>query len=219
MVDLLEYRAGRPMRAEPLNYTLAQVRAMLTEDKAPVLVRLEPGDATRYDLLLVPVNAYYVREHVRHLGLTAEHAPRWLWVIDTCAENRCAIVPFDGLTTAAHLRGISGNAWTQRFVAWWLAVLFHARDDAPVGEPRGSSPLMPPWERVDITTFGIGHVRCQVETNDNDDDGVDDGHVACWSLTYPSVVEALRAHGGGSHRGATGCDIAVYVDGKEVKAP
>lgn len=49
----MEYN-GRPLTMGPVNITLAQVAALL-DARRPVRVVLEPGDATRYEFLLVPL--------------------------------------------------------------------------------------------------------------------------------------------------------------------
>lgn len=56
------YLDGRPYQADPLECSISQLAARL-DNGSPVSVTLEPGDATRYELLLVPMWAPEVGLH------------------------------------------------------------------------------------------------------------------------------------------------------------
>jgi len=54
------------------------------------------------------------------------------------------------------------------------------------------------------------------ETNDDNDDGYPDGHWESWTLSYPSVEQALK-HTGKCRVGVSGVIVTVTLDGEEVR--
>ena len=70
----------------------------------------------------------------------------------------------------------------------------------------------PAYQIVRIDDYRNGHVVAAVETNDDNDDGENDGRVARWNTQHPSVEAALRQYGK-SRTGVSGIQVSVYVDG------
>lgn len=76
------------------------------------------------------------------------------------------------------------------------------------------------WERVDIVTDGDGQgCTAYVETNDDNDDGYNDGHVESWERHFKTVKEALHRYGHGQSEwfGISGVHCTVTVDGESVE--
>lgn len=117
---------GKSMSAEPINSMLAYVQATL-RDGYPITVRLEPGDATRYDLTVAPNPSGGVSV-IRHTGegpCYAHHVYLNEWYEDL----------EEVLLPLGH-----GNPWSAKFLAWWLRQALgwapqpaEAADPAPAG--------------------------------------------------------------------------------------
>lgn len=65
-----------------------------------------------------------------------------------------------------------------------------------------------------ITTISPDKVRLEMETNDDDDDGVS-GEVVVWARNM-SMKTALEIAGHKSHRGLYGQPVDVYLDGRKI---
>lgn len=72
------------------------------------------------------------------------------------------------------------------------------------------------YHRMTITRLGDGRATIHHETNDDDDDGYDDGHTEVWEDTVASVERALRITGV-TRVGVSGVRVLVTLDGEEVR--
>lgn len=121
MPDQLLYR-DIPMRAEgrdPRNsstLTVPHVRAML-EQGHHVHMYLEPGDATRYDLVFTPLRSGSRQTGLVVIRLIGGHfaAAADLWDWTTGASE------FQIDTAAGWLS--KGNEWSHALFKWWLTLL------------------------------------------------------------------------------------------------
>ena len=128
MTDL-EYRPGKLMKVEPINATMKEVVESARCGEQQVVI-LEPGDGTRYHLLLLPMRGTdLVSPHLQSFGIQEEDAERYLFVSylhgDDCPGTW---VPFGpGRKIGTHdVVWLSDNDWSQRFLAWWLTNLCEA---------------------------------------------------------------------------------------------
>jgi hypothetical protein len=71
------------------------------------------------------------------------------------------------------------------------------------------------WTVWRISTQDNGY-RVEMETNDDDDDGVADLEVVQASYRMPTLFEALQTTCGGTHRGIYGHDVTVYFDSRRI---
>jgi len=118
---------GRPMTFTPINVSLTHLIATLHQN-VPQVVILEPGDATRYTLLLVPLNlGDDVSAHLDAVGIPSDAADGYLFVskLDT-HECPGTWIPFgSGLTVGTYdLPALTGNAWSCELLAWWFTHLY-----------------------------------------------------------------------------------------------
>lgn len=116
----LEYN-GRPMRWDPINVSPERIQACLDVDE-PVVVQLEPGDATRYTLMLVPSP---VMPWLRGFGIPETEADLWLLVVKLASDGRrdgWAWVPWrPGAEVGTHdVAELDQNEWSQELLSWWL---------------------------------------------------------------------------------------------------
>ena len=126
--DLI-YR-GKPMTVEPANRSLAGVAELLRTGRS-VIAELEPGDATYYNLLLVPCWAPGISGHLGRFGVPSGSAHRFLIVVKVDEEGGgMTFVPTDGqkigVWDTLHL---SSNEWSQELFAWWLSHLITALNE------------------------------------------------------------------------------------------
>lgn len=125
MSEDLIYRAGnleRPMIAEPVNVPLWKMARILVEGR-PVVAILEPGDATRYTLLITPVWAGEVREHLGSLGILEDSAAEYLHIskLDDLGGNESWFAaPRTGSWDLEYVR----NEWSREFLSWWSRQLW-----------------------------------------------------------------------------------------------
>lgn len=123
----LEYRPGKLMALEPINVTMAAVIRTLRLGE-PIVVILEPGDATRYTLLLVPLR-HNVSPYLQGFGIQPWEANNYLFV-SKLSTDECpgTWVPFGpGQRVGTHdVTELSSNDWSQRFLSWWLTNLNEA---------------------------------------------------------------------------------------------
>lgn len=124
----LEYR-GRALSAEPSNASLAYVANLLNVGR-PAYVCLEPGDATRYDLLIVPFNG--ICNGPNEPGLPTWNPAETHLVVTRLVGMRpgpSAVIwrdCWDGEHRELALYGVSVNEWTHQVFAWWFARLWEA---------------------------------------------------------------------------------------------
>jgi hypothetical protein len=72
------------------------------------------------------------------------------------------------------------------------------------------------WQHYSVSTgYESGKVLVLVKTNDNDDDGYDDGEIAEWEESFASLEAALK-YTGHSRVGVSGVAVTVTVDGERV---
>lgn len=111
---------GKPMSKHPINVDISVVALELVRDH-PSLAILEPGDGTRYELILVPCWSSNIR-----LGLASQG------IRPTDAKDYILCVKINGIRDSffvtEHIQeydveGIS-NDWSCRFLAWWLRRLW-----------------------------------------------------------------------------------------------
>jgi hypothetical protein len=119
-MDALLYH-NKPMQAGACTPSLDRIVSALKGDE-PVMVLLEPGDATRYTLLLVPTWAREVRGQLAHYGVPEDEAHRYLLVTKLDGDHSGQMawaskdvgpwdLPFD-------------NEWTRELLTWWLRSLW-----------------------------------------------------------------------------------------------
>lgn len=70
------------------------------------------------------------------------------------------------------------------------------------------------WQHYSVSTRP-DEVLVLVKTNDDDDDGYDDGEVTEWPETFPTLAAALK-YTGRSRVGVSGVQVLVTVDGERV---
>lgn len=107
------------LTSEPTNLTLAEVASLLRSGH-PVHVRLEPGDCTRYELLLVPTLAVVGKASV-------VPGPQWFWVMRVRLGGPCPSVLVEVGGWPGELEPLAlGNDWTYQVLAWWWEELTQA---------------------------------------------------------------------------------------------
>lgn len=129
MTDLpikLEYRPGHEMTFAPINVPVADMLRLLHQG-VPQVVILEPGDATRYTLLILPLDrGDNVVTHLQAIGIQEEDAERYLFVSKlSCNECPGTFVPFgpDVPVGTYDVLELTENEWSRRLLAWWLTTL------------------------------------------------------------------------------------------------
>lgn len=131
----LKYREKGPdMNPEPVDgVSLRRAAEWFTQGR-PTFVTLEPGDATRYDLLIVPHVSPYARMPswgttlvvtvIRYVGGHAIEADNFKW-------------PFEGPWALTNIG--KNNHWSKEVLAWWLEefayVVEHLNDSANTAPP------------------------------------------------------------------------------------
>jgi hypothetical protein len=127
---MLDYR-GRQLTAEPSNISLLGVAHQI-RDAQPVYVCLQPGDQTRYDLLIVPFSAIHGNpENARDEGLPTWDEDEPHLVVSRLVDMRpmySAVIwrgCWDGehRTLATYGDG-RVNEWTHALLTWWFARLW-----------------------------------------------------------------------------------------------
>lgn len=111
---------GMEMRLEPINVPMYLIASELNKNN-PSLALLEPGDGTRYEIILVPCWSSNIR-----LGLASNG------IRPTDAKDYVLCVKINGIQTSFFatehvqeydIEGVN-NDWTCRFLAWWLRHLW-----------------------------------------------------------------------------------------------
>ena len=127
MMTDLEYR-GKKMEFVPVN-VLPSDMIRLIHQGVPQVVILEPGDATRYTLLLIPLDrGDNVVGHLDSIGIQGEDAERYLFV-SKLSPDACpgTFVPFgpDATVGTYDVLDLTSNEWSRELLAWWLTSLAH----------------------------------------------------------------------------------------------
>ena len=126
MTDL-EYRPGKTMKFEPINVTISEVVSTLGFNQ-PIVVTLEPGDATRYVLLLVPIRDGDSVSH--HLGFIGINSRDDYLFVSYLSSRECpgTFVPFGphGSVDTYNVDELTENEWSRIFLSWWLTNLKEA---------------------------------------------------------------------------------------------
>lgn len=117
----LTYHNGAEMKLAPVNLPYDDVISAL-RGNAPVVVILEPGDATRYTLLLQPVAMPFIGGYLGAFGIPAYDADRYLLVTRLGSQGmRTVWLPLhDGPIAEHHVAGLTANEWSRALYAWWL---------------------------------------------------------------------------------------------------
>ncbi len=118
--------AGRPLDFTPVEGQSIEGIAESLVHGSAVFVQLQPGDATRYDLFLVPVNGPNLT--VTGHGLRDPFA-RWVWLTPVNAVTQGAGGAFVDLSHATHSRDLADlyrNEWTAVAMAHFLTLVSDA---------------------------------------------------------------------------------------------
>jgi len=112
---------GTPMKWEPINTETEPLLDML-HDSEPVVVKLEPGDASHYALLLVPCGASGIAGHLGRFGVPAADAERYCIVVrldDKKGDQ--AFIRMEAACGTWDTHALSRDSvWTARLLAWWF---------------------------------------------------------------------------------------------------
>lgn len=117
MAETLKY-GTKEMRPQPINTTLDAIVTCLEHGHHPVIVELEPGDGTYYNLLIVPAWAVYVAPHLGRYGIPADRAHEYL-IVTRLSDRRGWGFYATAQVGVWDLHGIE-NDWTRELLAWWL---------------------------------------------------------------------------------------------------
>ena len=124
-MTMLEYSPGKFMAFAPKNIVTTGMVELLQHNQ-PLVVILEPGDATRYTLLLVPAASSAVGRDLSDFGIVASQAHRYIFVSKLSSmECQGSWLPFGpGVVVEPHdIVYLSDNQWSQTFLAWWFTEL------------------------------------------------------------------------------------------------
>ena len=121
MMEVEEYFESkkRELQPNPLGITLKQVAKFLVEGK-PLTVELEPGDATRYELALIPMWA-----DLMNLGNYGEERETSLLVVRSVGGTPTTAQVVLLERDFKELYRISNqNEWTEQLFSWWFSLLW-----------------------------------------------------------------------------------------------
>ena len=118
--DELTYM-NRTMNPEPVNLPLSAVAMALTSGN-PVVVILEPGDATRYRLCLVPCWAAGLQADLGDVGIPQQNAREYLLVTRFGARRGEGFFAWADVQ-AYDLESVE-NEWSRELLSWWLRRLW-----------------------------------------------------------------------------------------------
>lgn len=129
MADLV--RGNKRMTVDPNNVALAVLAMKLLGSSVSQVAILEPGDATRYTLLLTPLRSPGKFGELAHMGIPAAEAGNYIiWTrLDTLDTNReMGILRWKNYPVGIYEFSMVSNPWTQELFAWWFGELFLAMD-------------------------------------------------------------------------------------------
>ncbi len=121
---------GQALSAEPINLPLSAVAAALRGGDS-VLAILEPGDATRYQLCLVPCWAPGLRSDLGAIGVPPQRAREYLLVAKFLGHG--GDVFFASSDVRAFDLDAVQNEWSRELLSWWLRRLWKELDDEGPG--------------------------------------------------------------------------------------
>ena len=124
MTSPIEYQ-GKPMTFDPINVSVLRVVQLLYQD-TPQVVILEPGDATRYILLLVPLGTN-IAPYLSDYGIPSRESTQYLFVSKLTDEECLGTwIPFgqDRVVGTYNVVPLSNNEWSRQFLAWWFTSLY-----------------------------------------------------------------------------------------------
>lgn len=121
--------SGQPMSAGPEGASLADVAARLLR-RETVHVTLQPGDFSRYDFVIVPLDAITSADGSRR-GLESWGDDARLLVVRLVGMRPvCAAVCWPGMWEGELSDLARGNEWSHELLAWWIDELFAAMEKA-----------------------------------------------------------------------------------------
>ncbi|KKN88120.1 hypothetical protein LCGC14_0251920 [marine sediment metagenome] len=124
MASPIEYQ-GKPMTFDPTNISVLRVVQLLYRG-TPQVVILEPGDATRYVLLLVPLGTG-IAPYLGDYGILSRESNQYLFVSKLAGEECLGTwIPFgqDRVVRTHNVVPLSNNEWSRQFLAWWFTSLY-----------------------------------------------------------------------------------------------
>lgn len=111
---------GQAMNPEPDNIRLSVIADALREGRSVVVV-LEPGDATKYRLLLTPCWALGVCYELGDIGIPPQNSHDYLLVTKFDGHSGDA---FFAYADVQHFDISVSNEWSCELLAWWLRILW-----------------------------------------------------------------------------------------------
>lgn len=122
MTEPLLYH-NREMKSEPSNYTLEQVAGLLHHYTSSVIAILEPGDATRYILLIVPAWSNHVQNHLNSFGIPDRAVRDYLIAVNLDDRGGRAFYATGWVGPWDLIDSIT-NEWSRELLAWWFQCLW-----------------------------------------------------------------------------------------------
>lgn len=117
---------GKAMNPVPSNGLISGFADSL-HNKEAVVVKLEPGDATHYALLIVPCWTEQIRHDLGRYGIPAKQAEEYLFVSKLGDQESTGCFIHNHLPTLEFgVEPLSNNKWSQLVLAWWLTQLWEA---------------------------------------------------------------------------------------------
>lgn len=111
------------MKVEPVNETLAYIAYQLLCLNKSVEIVLEPGDGTRYDLIMTPAKQF----PILHIGRYDYR--HWYIVNRFTGGHHIGSALINSGYPEGDIGEISnGNNWTGIFLSWWFKELFLLMD-------------------------------------------------------------------------------------------
>ncbi len=116
---------NRAMNREPENVSFDYASATVAAGQ-PIVVVLEPGDATRYRLLIVPCWNAEVDGggNLSDIGIPSKAAREFLMV--TQFDDLGGMMFFASRNVGEHDLGAIKNEWTRTLLTWWVNQLWES---------------------------------------------------------------------------------------------
>lgn len=109
-------------RAQPINTIMLTVADALIA-KQPIVVILEPGDATRYMFMVTPCTAMFVDDHLRSIGVPWDKAKDYVILTRINSPGASCVVRISTEVFEWDFEGYSNNQHTRQVLAWWFNLL------------------------------------------------------------------------------------------------
>lgn len=124
MTDNLHYTDGKKMNPDPINIDM-DVLVERLDNGVSTIVQLEPGDATYYSLLIVPVWSSSVAANLGRFGIPLDNSHNYLIVakLGSCGGTVGFVPLADGKLDTHHFADFIENGWSQVLLAWWFNIL------------------------------------------------------------------------------------------------